>query len=50
MPPPPKTATSGSNNNLAHRCGCDTIAGPAGLPALGGAALFALALVFLRRS
>ena len=49
VPPPPKTTTSGSNNNLAHRCGCDTIADPAGALALAGAALLALALAFMRR-
>lgn len=38
----PKTTTSGSSNNLAHRCGCDTVAGPAGPLALGAALLAAL--------
>jgi len=45
----PKTTTSGSNNNLAHRCGCDSIAHPAGLAALWGAALLALAGTLVRR-
>ncbi len=49
LPPPPKTTTSGGNNNLAHRCGCDTIADPAGALALCSAALLALALAFMRR-
>ncbi|HLF95309.1 MAG TPA: LamG domain-containing protein [Planctomycetota bacterium] len=44
QPVPPKTTTSGSNNNLAHRCGCDSIASPAGGAALLGAALLALLL------
>ncbi len=49
LPTLPKTTTSGSNNNLAHRCGCDSIAEPAGLAALWGAALLALAGGLLRK-
>jgi hypothetical protein len=42
QPPPPKTASSRESDNLAHRCGCDSIAGFPGWAALLAAALAAL--------
>lgn len=46
---PPKTTSSGDSRNLAHRCGCESIATPPGLTALWGAALLALSWMILRR-
>ena len=50
LPPPPKTVSSRESDNLAHRCGCDSIADAPGLVALAGAGLLALTLAFLRRA
>ncbi|HLF94974.1 MAG TPA: SGNH/GDSL hydrolase family protein [Planctomycetota bacterium] len=47
-PPAPKTSTSGSSDNLAHRCGCDSIADASPF-ALGLAALLGLGLATFRR-
>ena len=49
LPTLPKTTSSRESSNLAHRCGCDSIAEPAGLAAFGAAALLALAGGLLRR-
>jgi len=43
LPVPPKTNKSGSNNNIGHRCGCDSI----GLSGGTAAAALAAALLFL---
>lgn len=50
LPTLPKTVSSRESTNLAHRCGCDSIAQPVGLAALGMAALLALAGGLLRRN
>ena len=50
LPTLPKTVSSRESTNLAHRCGCDSIASPPGLAVLGAAALLALAGGLLRRS
>lgn len=50
LPPPPKTVSSRESTNLAHRCGCDSVADAPGLVALAGAGLLALTLAFLRRA
>lgn len=47
-PPPPHTASSGDNNNLAHRCGCSSLSTPAGPLGLA-LALAGLAFLLRRR-